>query len=44
MIVLGSNIWPAVQRHIVEIQKAIGRARPGTYEFIEIVPPPRKIS
>jgi hypothetical protein len=41
MIVLGSNIWPSIEPKIAEIRAALERASPGSFEFIEIAPPPR---
>lgn len=44
LIVLGSNIWPIVRNHPDEIAAAIVRARPSTYQFIEMLPPARSKS
>lgn len=44
IVVLGSNIWPAVRSKIVEIGAALKRAVPGSLEFIEIAPPPKRRS
>lgn len=41
-VVLGSNIWPSVKSKIVEIDAALKRAAPGSLEFIEIAPPPKR--
>ena len=41
LVVLGSNIWPSVQVKLGEIVLAVGRAKAGSFEFIEI-PPPKK--
>ena len=42
MIVLGSNIWLGVQPKVTEITAALARASPGSFEFIEIAPPPKR--
>ncbi|MBI4909736.1 MAG: hypothetical protein HY820_39325 [Acidobacteria bacterium] len=42
LVVLGSNIWPAVQTRLSEIQKALDKARHGSFEFIEIRAPVRR--
>jgi len=42
MVVLGSNIWPAIQPKIVEIVSAVHRASPGSFEFIDIAPLPKR--
>jgi hypothetical protein len=42
MVVLGSNIWPAVQPKIAEILAAVQRASPGSFEFIDIAPLPKR--
>ena len=42
MVVLGSNVWPSVCKKIGEIAAALKRASPGSFEFIEIVPPPKR--
>lgn len=41
MIVLGSNVWPAVEPKI-PIAAALKRVSPGSFEFIEIAPPPKR--
>jgi len=41
MVVLGSNIWPSVKDKIAEIVAALSRISPGSFEFIEIAPPPQ---
>jgi hypothetical protein len=41
MIVLGSNIWPSIKPKIPELMAALERALPGSFEFIEIAPPPK---
>jgi len=35
-VVLGSNNWPDVRRHLAEIVAAVNRSQPGSFEFIEI--------
>ena len=42
MIVLGSNIWPSIRPKVAEISAALKRASPGSFEFIEIAPPPKR--
>jgi hypothetical protein len=42
MVVLGSNIWPSIQPRIAEIMAALKRMSPGSFEFIEIAPPPKR--
>jgi hypothetical protein len=42
LVVLGSNIWPSVQPHLAEIAKAVDRAVPNSFEFMEITPLPRR--
>jgi hypothetical protein len=42
MVVLGSNIWPGVKPKIPEIAAALKRVSPGSFEFIEIEPPPKR--
>jgi hypothetical protein len=42
MVVLGSNIWPAIQPKIAEIVAAVQRASPGSFEFIDIAPLPKR--
>ena len=41
LVVLGSNLWPLVRRHLNEITAAIDAAKPGSYAFIEIPLPPK---
>jgi predicted nuclease of predicted toxin-antitoxin system len=36
LVVLGSNIWPVVQKHSAAIAESVDAAVPGTYEFIEM--------
>jgi hypothetical protein len=42
LLVLGSNIWPSVCPKIAEIAAALKRVTPGSFEFIEIDPPPKR--
>jgi len=42
MVVLGSNIWPTIRPRIAEIVAALKRVSPGSFEFIEIAPPPKR--
>ena len=42
MVVLGSNIWPSIKPKIEEIIAALKRVSPGSFEFIEIPPPPKR--
>jgi hypothetical protein len=42
MVVLGSNIWPSIEPKIPEIVTALKRVSPGSFEFIEIAPPPKR--
>ena len=44
MVVLGSTIWPlaSVRQKVAEITLAVGRVSPGSFEFIEIAPPPKR--
>jgi hypothetical protein len=42
MVVLGSNIWPSIEPKISEIVAALKRVSPGSFEFIEIPPPPKR--
>jgi hypothetical protein len=45
LVVLGSNIWPIVSSHAVEIANAVDSASQGTYQFIEMpLPPKRRIA
>ena len=41
LIVLGSNIWPIVRSHAMEIISKVDGATPGSYAFIEMPVPPR---
>jgi hypothetical protein len=42
MIVLGSNIWPSVSAKVAEITAALEKVSPGSLDFIEIAPPPKR--
>jgi hypothetical protein len=42
MVVLGSNIWPSIIPKIAAITAALKRTSPGSFEFIEIAPPPKR--
>jgi hypothetical protein len=42
MVVLGSNIWPVIEPKIPEIAAALTSVSPGSFEFIEIAPPPKR--
>ena len=39
LIVLGSNIWPVVRNYKAEIATRTNAARPGGYDFIEMILP-----
>ena len=41
LVVLGSNIWPIVRNYEAQIAKSVGAASLGSYEFIEMLPPPK---
>lgn len=41
-VVLGSNIWPVVRDHGAAIAAKVDAATPGSYEFIEMPPPPKR--
>jgi hypothetical protein len=41
LVVLGSNLWPIVRNYEALIAKAVEAASPGSYEFIEMLPPPK---
>ncbi len=41
LVVLGSNIWPMVQKHGAAIGASVDAATPGSYAFIEMPLPPR---
>jgi hypothetical protein len=42
LVVLGSNIWPVVQDHGLEISAKVDAAEPGGYVFIEMQQPKRR--
>lgn len=42
LLVLGSNIWPVVQKHGEAIAAKTSAAEPGSYLFIEMPLPPKK--
>ena len=42
LVVLGSNIWPSVKLKLSEIKDALGRSSPGSFDYIEIPPPPKR--
>ncbi len=42
MVVLGSNIWPAMKPRVGGIVEAVNRAAPGSFEFIDIKPLPKR--
>ena len=41
LVVLGSNIWPIVQKHEATLATAVSQAEPGSYHYIDM-PVPRK--
>jgi hypothetical protein len=41
LIVLGSNIWPIVRGYARAIVEAVERSQPRSYEFVEMLVPPR---
>jgi hypothetical protein len=41
LVVLGSNIWPVVQRHRAAIAAGVNEATPGRHRFIEMPLPPK---
>jgi predicted nuclease of predicted toxin-antitoxin system len=41
LIVLGSNIWPIVRSHAMEMTSKVDAATPGSYAFIEMPVPPK---
>jgi hypothetical protein len=41
LVVLGSNIWPVVQKHGAAIAASVDAAKPGSCDFIEMSPPPK---
>jgi predicted nuclease of predicted toxin-antitoxin system len=42
LVVLGSNIWPIVRNYQLAIANSVQAASPGSYEFIEMPPPPKR--
>jgi hypothetical protein len=44
MVVLGSNIWPSVKLKLTNITTALKRRSPGSFEIVEILPPPKRRS
>jgi len=42
MVVLGSNIWPSVRQKVGDIASALARVSPGSFEFVEVAPPPKR--
>lgn len=43
LVVLGSNIWPIVREHGAAIRLMVDSALQGSYEFIEMPLPPRRM-
>ena len=41
LVVLGSNLWPIVRNYEALIAKAVEAASRRSYEFIEMLPPPK---
>lgn len=41
LVVLGSNIWPVVQKHGAAITASVDASTPGSYTFIEMPLPPK---
>ena len=41
LVVLGSNLWPIVRSHGALVAEAVESASRGSYEFIEMPPPPK---
>ena len=41
LVVLGSNIWPILQRHGAAIAASVDAVTPGRYDFIEMPLPPK---
>ena len=41
LVVLGSNIWPVVQKHGAAIIASVDASTPGSYAFIEMPLPPK---
>jgi hypothetical protein len=42
LVFLGSNIRPSIEPKIARIAAALKRVSPGSFEFIEIAPPPKR--
>jgi hypothetical protein len=42
LVVLGSNIWPVVRDHALEIAFKVDAATPGSYVFIEMPLKPKR--
>jgi hypothetical protein len=42
LVVLGSNIWLIVRNYEVTIANSVQAASPGSNEFIEMSPPPKR--
>jgi hypothetical protein len=43
LVVLGSNRWPYLRRHVPEIVSAVNDASIGSYAFIEVPLPPKPV-
>ena len=41
LVVLGSNRWPLLRKHILEIRAAVDEAHVNSYTFIEVPLPPK---
>lgn len=41
LVVLGSNLWPFLKEHLLEIVSAVNAANVGSYAFIEVPLPPK---
>jgi hypothetical protein len=41
LVVLGSNVWPIVRNYGPAIAAKADAAKSGSYDFIEMLPPPR---
>jgi glutamate racemase len=41
LVVLGSNHWTFLRKHLPEIAAAVNDAQPGSYAFIEVPLPPK---
>jgi len=42
LVILGSNIWTAIQPMIPQIVEAVNRTSSGSFEVIDIAPPPKR--